>query len=193
VLVRVGSRRPLTGRAALGTLVASLGIVGLPALASAAAPTTPFISEIHYDNAGADVGEFVEIHLPPGTTSEGLSVVLYNGNGGGTYGSTALPVVTATDTAAVAVVEYTGTLQNGAPDGLALVRSDGTVAEFLSYEGTFTATAGPAAGMLSTDIGSPRRAPSPLGSRSRARTTRPRTPWSGPARPRPPRARPTAG
>ncbi len=44
-------------------------------------------------------------------------------------------------------------LQNGAPDGVALVDNNGTVIQFLSYEGTFTASDGPANGMTSTDIG----------------------------------------
>jgi hypothetical protein len=43
-------------------------------------------------------------------------------------------------------------LQNGAPDGLAL--ADGTqVLQFLSYEGSFVAADGVAAGLRSTDIG----------------------------------------
>jgi hypothetical protein len=44
-------------------------------------------------------------------------------------------------------------MQNGSPDGLALVDGTGTVIQFLSYEGSFTAVSGPAAGMTSTDIG----------------------------------------
>ena len=44
---------------AAGTLVAA------PA-ATAAEPTAPFISEIHYDNASGDVGEFVEVQVPRG-------------------------------------------------------------------------------------------------------------------------------
>jgi len=46
--------------------------------------------------------------------------------------------------------------QNGAPDGLALVvvSTDAVVpGQFLSYEGTITASAGPASGMTSVDIG----------------------------------------
>ena len=38
-------------------------------------------------------------------------------------------------------------------DGVALVDPNGGVVQFLSYEGTFTATEGPANGMSSTDIG----------------------------------------
>ena len=41
--------------------------------ASAAAPTSPYISEIHYDNDGTDTGEFVEVELPAGTSSDGLA------------------------------------------------------------------------------------------------------------------------
>ena len=50
---------------------------------------------------------------------------------------TPLPAVAApADAPAVAVVDYPADgLQNGAPDGLALVDDGNTVLEFLSYEG----------------------------------------------------------
>jgi endonuclease G len=44
-------------------------------------------------------------------------------------------------------------IQNGAPDGLALIDAAGALVEFLSYEGVFVATSGPAAGATSVDIG----------------------------------------
>ncbi len=44
-------------------------------------------------------------------------------------------------------------LQNGSPDGMALVDAASTVVQFLSYEGEFTATNGPASGQASTDVG----------------------------------------
>lgn len=44
-------------------------------------------------------------------------------------------------------------LQNGSPDGLALIDGSGTVVQFISYEGSFVATSGPANGMISVDIG----------------------------------------
>ena len=68
MLVRLGSPRVLARRAVLGSLAASVAVVGLPGFAAAAAPTTPFISEIHYDNAGTDTGEFVEVEFPAGTS-----------------------------------------------------------------------------------------------------------------------------
>jgi outer membrane protein assembly factor BamB len=44
-------------------------------------------------------------------------------------------------------------LQNGAPDAIALVNAANQVVQFLSYEGSFAATNGPASGLTSTDIG----------------------------------------
>ncbi|MCF6744687.1 ExeM/NucH family extracellular endonuclease [Blastococcus sp. KM273128] len=180
----MGGPRLVARRTALGTLAASVAVVGLPAVASAAPPTTPFVSEIHYDNAGDDTGEFVEVHLPAGTTSAGLSVVLYNGSNGTSYDTDALPVVTApADAPAVAVVEYPSNgIQNGAPDGVALVGADG-VLEFLSYEGVLTATDGPAAGLTSTDIGVSEGSSTPAG-QSLSRTydaAADALVWSGPA------------
>ncbi|TYP84596.1 ExeM/NucH family extracellular endonuclease [Blastococcus xanthinilyticus] len=184
MLVRIGRPRVLARRTALGTLAASMAVVGLPAFASAAPPTAPFISELHYDNAGTDAGEFVEVQLPAGTSSAGLSVVLYNGGNGATYDTDPLPVVTApADAPAVAVVEYPSNgIQNGSPDAVALVRGT-EVLEFLSYEGAFTATGGPAAGVTSTDIGVSETGSEPAGqslSRSYDAATDALV-WSGPA------------
>jgi uncharacterized protein len=155
VLARPGSGRGIAHRAALGTVAASIAVVGLPTIAQAAAPTTPFVSEIHYDDAGTDADEFVEVEIPAGASSAGWKLFLYNGNGGAVYDAVAsrqtLPTVTGPG---VVVVDYPASVgvQNGSPDGLALVRPDGSVAEFLSYEGVFAATNGPAVGMTSTDI-----------------------------------------
>ncbi|NIZ90614.1 ExeM/NucH family extracellular endonuclease [Kineococcus rubinsiae] len=175
------------GRARLGRACAvvgalSLTALGLPAAAVAAAPATPFIAELHYDNAGTDTGEFVEVQLPAGTSSAGLSVVAYNGSNGTSYGTRALPAVNApADASAVAVVDFPG-LQNGDPDAVALVR-DGQVLELLSYGGTFTAVGGAAAGRTSTDIGVKESTTTPAG-QSLSRTydvTADALVWSGPA------------
>ncbi|MGB3911058.1 MAG: ExeM/NucH family extracellular endonuclease [Pseudolysinimonas sp.] len=175
-------RRAVTALAIAGTV--SLTAALLPALgASAAPPTQPFIAELHYDNTGADAGEFVEVQIPAGGSSAGLSVVLYNGSNGQLYDTDALPGMTVpADAPAVAVVAYAGTLQNGSPDGVALV-SNGTVLEFLSYEGALTAVDGPAAGMTSTDIGVAETGSDPVGF-SLSRSYDPGADalvWSGPA------------
>ena len=177
--------RPLLRRTA-ATSVIALCAAGLTVTgAQAAAPITPFISEIHYDNGGTDAGEAVEVHLPPGTTSAGLQIVLYNGGTGATYDTDALPAVTApADAPAVAVIQYpVNGLQNGAPDGLALLDGAGLVLEFLSYEGTMVATNGPAAGQTSVDIGVSETGSEALGlslSRTYDRTSDTLV-WAGPA------------
>ena len=112
------------------------------------------IVEIHYDNSGADAGEAVEVEGPAGLNLAGWSVVLYNGSGGARYGTLPLTGTLANQCSGRGVVSVAAVgLQNGSPDGLALVNAGGVVVEFLSYEGTFTAADGPAAGMIATDIG----------------------------------------
>jgi len=113
-----------------------------------------FINEIHYDTSGADVNEGIEIAGPAGTNLTGWSLVLYNGNGGVTYGTTALSgTIPDQDDGYGTLAFLVPGLQNGSPDGFALVNPFGQVVQFLSYEGTLTATNGPAAGMTSVDIG----------------------------------------
>lgn len=117
-------------------------------------PAEVFINEIHYDTAGTDVGEFIEVAGPAGTNLAGWSLVLYNGNGGGVYGTIALNgVIPNQDDGFGTLAVLTPGLQNGAPDGVALVNAAGQVVQFVSYEGPLTATAGPAAGLTSVDIG----------------------------------------
>ena len=135
---------------------------GLPLFALAvtlfapAAMAQVFINEIHYDNAGTDTGEAIEVAGAAGTDLTGWSLVLYNGSNGAVYNTIALSGTLADQqggfgTAFVALPS--NGLQNGAPDGIALVDASSTLVQFLSYEGTFTAVGGPADGVLSTDIG----------------------------------------
>jgi DNA/RNA endonuclease G (NUC1) len=131
-------------------------------------PTGPVnIVELHYDNAGTDAGEAIEVQGPAGLNLTGWSIVLYNGTGGATYGSTiALSGVISDQCSGRGTFFVTlpsNGLQNGSPDGLALLKPDNSVAEFLSYEGTFVAVGGPANGLASTDIGVAEATDSPLG------------------------------
>jgi hypothetical protein len=127
---------------------------------------TVFINEIHYDNTGADAGEAIEIAGPAGTDLTGWSVVLYNGATGLSYDTDALSgtIPNLCNGFGVVVLNYAvNGIQNGAPDGIALVDASNTVVQFLSYEGTFTALNGPANGMLSVDIGVSETGSEPLG------------------------------
>ena len=117
---------------------------------------TVFINEFHYDNDGTDSNEFIEIAGPSGTDLTGYTMVLYNGNGGASYNTTNLSGTISDQSngfGTVAVDYPSNGIQNGAPDGIALVDNNNNVVQFLSYEGSFTAVGGPADGMTSTDIG----------------------------------------
>ena len=134
---------------------------------TAAAQTPIFINELHYDNTGTDTGEAIEIAGPAGTDLTGWSLALYNGSGGAVYDTDPLPAGPIPDLCGgygVVVMDYpTNGIQNGSPDGIALVDDMGTVVQFLSYEGTFTAADGPAVGMMSTDIGVVEPGDTPVG------------------------------
>jgi CSLREA domain-containing protein len=140
-----------TLRSTLGLL---LGAALLLALAPAASAQTVFVNEIHYDNTGADQGEFVEVAGPAGTDLTDWTIRLYTGSNGTPYGS--IPLSGTIDDEGDgfgALAFYEEGIQNGAPDGLVLVNADGSVVQFLSYEGSFTADGGQADGMTSEDIG----------------------------------------
>ena len=112
-----------------------------------------WINEIHYDNTGTDTNEGIEIAGPAGADLAAYRLVLYNG-GAEIYRTNALSgiVPAQTNNSGVLWFGIVG-LQNGAADGVALVRIPTAVVQFLSYEGTITASVGTAAGMVSTDIG----------------------------------------
>lgn len=114
-----------------------------------------FFNEFHYDNTGtADVGERIEIAGLAGTDLAGWSIVLYNGNGGASYATIALSGIIPDQDDGFGTLSFTATgMQNGAPDGFALVDNFGRVLQFLSYEGTMTATNGAAIGLTSVDVG----------------------------------------
>jgi len=146
--------------------------------ASSVGAAAVFINEIHYDNAGSDRGEAVEVAGAAGTDLAGWSLVAYNGGiaAPAPYATLALSGQIPDLQAGFGVLGFAwqegasergaserGALQNGAPDGIALVAPGGVVAQFLSYEGTFTAAAGPAAGMTSEDIRVDESGATPLG------------------------------
>ena len=140
-------RRGTISTSVLALLAAPLALVA-PASANPGGTSEVFINEFHYDNGGTDSGEFVEVANPAGADLTGWSVVLYNGNGGASYDTDAL---SGTDT--IQTVTYSGTVQNGSPDAVALADAGGNLVQYLSYEGAFAASNGPAAGQTSTDIG----------------------------------------
>jgi hypothetical protein len=131
--------------AALASLLLASNLFAIPV----------WINEIHYDNASTDVGEFVEIAGEAGTDLAAHSLILYNGTNGTPYNPINLSGILPDDSNGFGISNAisfpTNGLQNGAPDGIAL--SGPGVLQFLSYEGSFTATNGVANGLTSADIG----------------------------------------
>ena len=105
--------------------------------------TDVWINEFHYDNAGVDAGEFVEVVAPEGFDVSGLVIELYNSTTGGQYDEVSLGAFAQGDTVdgfTMYSFEFAPNgLQNGGADAIGLSSSDGTVLyQLLSYEGTMT-------------------------------------------------------
>lgn len=135
-------------------------------ISSSALAQEVFINEIHYDNSGTDIGEAIEIAGPAGTDLSGWSLVLYNGANGTVYDSDNLAgsIPDLGNGYGVVTLSYPSNgIQNGPPDGIALIQN-GTVIQFLSYEGSFQAVGGPADGMSRSDIGVGEAGTAPVGS-----------------------------
>ena len=133
-------------------------------LAAVAGAQPVFINEFHYDNTGGDTGEAVEVAGPAGTDLTGWSIELYNGSNGQEYSTINLSGSIPDDCGGFGTtfVGATG-MQNGGPDGLALIDDTSSVVQFLSYEGSFSATTGTASGMTSTDVGVSEPSTTPVG------------------------------
>ena len=148
--------------------------------------STIFINEIHYDNTGTDTGEFIEIAGPAGTSLTGWRIELYNGSGGARYDNDAWTGVIPAQQGGYGTVSIsypTDGIQNGSPDGIALVDPSNAVVQFLCYEGIFTATSSTALGLTCTDIGVTEIATTPVGQSLQLQgsgTTYGNFTWAGP-------------
>jgi len=133
-------------------------------------PPNVWLNEIHYDNDGTDVNEFVEVVLENAANynlSE-IAVVLINGGNGLAYDTKTLDLfiegLTYGDFTFYYYIYPVNGIQNGSPDGVAITYQ-GTLIEgqFLSYEGSFTGVGAPADGILSIDIGVAEGGTTPIG------------------------------
>ena len=136
----------------------SLRFTFAPGPGSGVLPADVFVNELHYSNASTDEGEFVEVVVGPGFSGAlaDIDLILYNGANGLMDGSPhsldSFVLGTTTSSGHRIYSKLIPGIQNGSPDGLALV-VDGVVASFLSYEGSFVGSEGPALGLTSTNIG----------------------------------------
>ena len=114
-----------------------------------------WINEFHYDNSNPDANEFVEIVVQnPGLyTLSDFTVSLYQGSNGRFTSETTLDLFTVGDLVGNYQIYYFdyGSIQDQF-GGISL-DYQGNVLEFISYEGSFTATNGNANGEFSENIG----------------------------------------
>ena len=149
-----------------------------PLTVSAPVASVAHINEIHYDNAGTDEGEAVEIIAAANSDLTGWKLLHYNGSNGTVAITKILTGIVPSQCSGNGTISFDMPGLQNDNEGLALVNPSGTVVEFLSYEGTVTATAGAANGTTSTDIGVSESSPPPTGfSLQRA----PDDTWYGPA------------
>jgi len=129
-------------------VVPAIGLL-LHNVANALPILTPFINELHYDNLGTDVDEFIEIAGSPQSLL-GFRLLLYNGGNGTSYRSIPLDITIPDQSNGFGTVALrVNGLQNGPADGIALVDPLDQVLDWLSYEGQLLAQNGPASGLLS--------------------------------------------
>ncbi|MGH3105235.1 MAG: lamin tail domain-containing protein, partial [Gaiellaceae bacterium] len=99
---------------------------------------SPVVNEVDYDQVGADAGGFVELYNGSAAAAslDGLALVFVNGGDGLEYDREILSGTLAAGGYLVVPAE----LQNGAPDGVALLDTQtGTLVDALSYEGAIRA------------------------------------------------------
>ncbi len=122
-----------------------------------------WINELHYDNSGVDVNEFVEVAGRADERIDGWMLVAYNGATGLAYDRVALRGAFPNQQNGYGTLSFLiPGLQNG-PDGVALVTSTGVVVQFLSYSGAFVANNGACKGLTSVDIGVSENSSTPAG------------------------------
>lgn len=120
---------------------------------------TQYISEFHYENAGTDVGEFIELvfHNPQPVDLTLYRIYIYNGSDSMTNDDRSVQGITPNCEQDSCFYVWTkqSLLQNDT-EAIALVyvgEPDTVVLDFISYEGEILALDGPAEGLTSEDVG----------------------------------------
>lgn len=178
------TRLHVTRRLARSSLVGLLGALALSGVAAGSASAQGvFVNEFHYDNVDVDVDEGIEVAGPAGADLSAYSLELYSGFDGARYDTIALSGTLPDQENGYGTRFFAApALQNGAPDGIALVGPSG-VEGLVGYEGNFTATDGAAAGLSFVDIGRFEKPSTPVGSslqRQGTGTTSADFAWQGP-------------
>jgi hypothetical protein len=112
-----------------------------------------WINELHYDNTGVDVNEFVELAGPAGERVDNWLLLAYDGATGAPYAKLRLAGAFPNQQNGYGTLSFAFPgLQDG-PDGIALVAQNGVVVQFLGYEGSFAAVTGAAKTRTAQNLG----------------------------------------
>jgi hypothetical protein len=149
----IGTTNTVTLEITDGTLT-NTATIQISVRALSGGPGFAWINEFHYDNDSTDINEGVELAGPAGIDLSSYYILLYNGNGGVLYSpSNACSGIIDDEGNGYGAVWFPiAGMQNG-PDGIALCHKTNGLLQFLSYGGSFIATAGPAAGLSAVDVG----------------------------------------
>lgn len=126
-----------------------------------------WINEFHYDNSGTDIGEMIEVVIDRADTLNlaDFTISLYKGSDGTVYSTSPLADFDTGDSngdfTLYSITYPSNGLQNSV-SGIALSWK-GILVQFLSYEGSFIGSGGPADGIVSTDIGVTENGSEPAG------------------------------
>ncbi|MFY9341701.1 MAG: endonuclease [Planctomycetota bacterium] len=122
-----------------------------------------WINELHYDNTGADVNEFVELAGPAGENVNGWLLLAVDGATGQAYARRQLSGTFGNQQNGIGTLSFPFPgLQDG-PDGIAVITGDGVVMQFVAYEGAFVGNGGLLTGRVAGDIGVSEAATSAVG------------------------------
>ena len=111
-----------------------------------------WVNEIHYDNTGADVNEFVELAGPAGDNVNGWVLYAYDGATGNQYLRIKLAGTFPNQQNGFGTLSFSMPgLQDG-NDGIAIVTNRGVLMQFVSYEGSFVAVGAPATGAVAQNL-----------------------------------------
>jgi endonuclease I len=123
-----------------------------------------WINEIHYDNVGVDSNEFVELAGPAGDNVNGWMLIAYDGTTGTAYARVRIAGTFQNQQNGFGTLAFAFPgLQDGSPDGVAVITAQGRVMQVLGYEGSFTCNGGAAHGQASRPIGTSESSSTPVG------------------------------
>lgn len=144
-----------------------LRVAALWLLANATCAQNIWVNEFHYDNAGTDQNEFIEVVLenPSNYALSDFTISLYSGTTLATYASKTLNNFTPGSSYGNMTIYYFMYPVDGIQNNTSGIAIDyrGSLLSFISYEGNFTATSGIAGGVASHDVGVQESATTPTG------------------------------